>query len=302
MSKKTRANILLLITAIIWGFAFVAQKASTSLEPFTYNCIRFLVGAIALLPAIKFLGQGEIDASSEYQKEEKKNLILGGLVCGSILAAASNLQQFGIYFETDAGKAGFITTLYILIVPILGIFLKKKVSLRKWACVFLGAVGFYFLTMAGKTGGFKLENGDLFVLLCAFAFSVHILAVDHFSPKCNGIKLSCLQFLVASVLSLICMLIFESPNLKLILDCWLPILYVGIFSSGVGYTFQVLAQKDADPTTASLIMSLESVFAVIAGVIVFQERLSTLELIGCVIIFTAVIISQLSFNDEKNVP
>lgn len=305
MSKKTRANILLLITAIIWGFAFVAQKAGAVLEPFTYNGLRTSIGCLSLLPVIAVFSSiekknaVEKGAPQSQPKGDRKTLIVGGVVCGLILALASNLQQFGIYFETDAGKAGFITTLYIVIVPVLGIFLKKRVTLKMWFCVIVGALGFYLLTMAGHGGGFKLENGDFFVLLCAFVFSLHILAVDYFSPKCNGLKLSCIQFFVAGSIGLICMALFEHPNLEAILDCWFPIVYAGVLSSGAAYTLQILAQRDADPTTASLIMSLESVFAVIAGVIILHERLTLLELLGCVIIFAAVILSQLPSKDSK---
>lgn len=294
MSKKTKSNLLLLITSIVWGFAFVAQKAGTSLEPFTYNGIRILVGCIALLPVIAVFSKRNAKRKTEEERaDEKKNLLLGGIICGLFLAIASNLQQFGMYFDTDAGKAGFITSLYIVLVPLLGVFLNKKVGLRVWLCVFVGAVGFYLLTMAGKADGFTLEKGDFFVLLCALVFSFHILAVDHFSPKCDGIKLSCLQFFFAAVISLTLMFIFESPNLKSIFDCWLPILYAGIMSSGVGYTLQIIAQKDAEPSTASLIMSLESVFAVLGGALIFRESLTLIEVIGCGVIFAAVIISQL---------
>lgn len=294
MSKKTKSNLLLLITSIVWGFAFVAQKAGTALEPFTYNGIRILVGCIALLPVIAVFSKKNSKKKTEAQEaDEKKNVIVGGIVCGLFLAIASNLQQFGMYFDTDAGKAGFITSLYIVLVPLLGVFLNKKVGLRVWLCVFVGAIGFYLLTMAGKADGFTLEKGDFFVLLCALVFSCHILAVDHFSPKCDGIKLSCMQFFVAAVISLTFMFIFESPDLKSIFDCWLPILYAGVMSSGVGYTLQIIAQKDAEPSTASLIMSLESVFAVLGGALIFRESLTLIEVIGCGVIFAAVIISQL---------
>ena len=321
MSKKAKSNILLLITSVVWGFAFVAQKAGTSLEPFTYNGIRILVGCISLLPAIAFFSKknaskkidgervvgdkmtGNAESISEEindaaltavsPKQARTDLINGGLVCGIFLAIASNLQQFGIYMDTDAGKAGFITSLYIVMVPMLGIFLRKKVGLRMWLCVLVGAIGFYLLTMAGKNDGLTLEKGDFFVLLCAFVFSLHILAVDHFSPKCDGVKLSCLQFFVAGVISLACMLFFEDPKISEILDCWLPILYAGVMSSGVGYTLQILGQKDADPSTASLIMSLEAVFAVLGGALIFRESLSLVEFVGCAVIFAAVIISQL---------
>ncbi len=313
MSNKAKSNLLLLITSVVWGFAFVAQKAGTSLEPFTYNGIRIMVGCISLLPVIAFFSKrkklagehvvgdkmtgdapsADTFASGSNTEERRSDLINGGIVCGILLAIASNLQQFGIYMNTDAGKAGFITSLYIVLVPVLGIFLKKKVGMRMWLCVLTGAIGFYLLSMAGKGDGFTLEKGDFFVLLCAIVFSLHILAVDHFSPRCDGVKLSCLQFFVAGVISIFCMFFFESPKMADILACWLPILYAGVMSSGVGYTLQILGQKGAEPSTASLIMSLEAVFAVLGGALIFRESLSFVEAIGCIVIFAAVIISQL---------
>ena len=308
MSKKTKSNLLLLITSVIWGFAFVAQKAGASVEPFTYNGIRFLIGGIILLPVIAIFSKknsaktaADKEASPEDSVASRRTLIKGGLICGVIITIASNLQQFGLYFDTDAGKAGFITSLYIVIVPILGIFFKKRAGIRMWLCILLGAVGFYLLTMAGKNNGFTLEKGDLFVLLCALMFSVHILAVDYFSPKCDGVKLSAIQFFVASIISFVLMLLTESPNISDILACWLPILYVGVMSSGVAYTLQILGQKDADPSAASLIMSLESVFAAIGGALILKEKLGSIELLGCVIIFAAVILSQLPSKSDKNI-
>ena len=225
--------------------------------------------------------------------------MIGGLSCGVVLCIASSLQQFGMFFDTDAGKTGFITSLYIVIVPILGLFLHKKVKPVIWFCVALGAVGFYLLCMAGKGGSFTLTTGDMFVLLCAFAFSCHILVVDYFAPKCDGIKLSCIQFLTAGIIGIVCMLIFESPVIADILDCWLPILYCGVFSSGIAYTLQVLGQEHAEPSVASLILSLESVFAVLFGVLLIGESLTLYEGIGCVVIFIAVIISQLPSKEER---
>ncbi|MBO4236101.1 MAG: DMT family transporter [Firmicutes bacterium] len=292
MSKRTKSNLLLLIASVIWGFAFVAQKAGTALEPFTYNGVRFLIGGIALIPLIVFFSKGNSDNTYTHTRSQNP-IIKAGLICGTILAIASNLQQFGIYFDTDAGKAGFITSLYIVMVPILGVFLNRKAGLRLWLCVLLGAVGFYLLTMASKSDGLTLEKGDFFVLLCALIFSVHILAIDYYSPKCDGIKLSALQFFVAAVISFVCMLFTESPSIPAILGCWPSLLYVGIMSSGVGYTFQILGQKDANPSAAALILSLEAVFAVIGGVLLLGEKLGAVEILGCVIIFAAVIISQL---------
>ena len=295
---------MLLTTAIIWGSAFVAQKAGTVLEPFTYNGLRMLIGGLVLIPVIflfkKIKGDDDEFSKSEEEKAvEKKTLIIGGLCCGLVLGIASTLQQFGLYFKADAGKAGFITSLYIVIVPILGLFLKKKVKPIVWFCIVLGAVGFYLLTMAGKTAGLHLQTGDFFVLICAVAFSCHILVVDHFSPKCDGIKLSCIQFLTVGIVSLICMFIFENPVWADIVDCWLPILYCGVFSSGIAYTLQVLGQEHAEPAIASLIMSLESVFAVLFGVILLGESLTLPEGIGCIVIFAAVVIPQLPSKEER---
>ena len=298
MNKRIISNILLLVTALIWGSSFVAQKAGTVLEPFTYNGIRTLVGGISLVPVILILSKVGKDKSAEAVPKDKKSLIIGGIVCGTFLAIASNLQQFGMYFDADAGKAGFITALYIMIAPILGMFLGKRVRPLVWFCVLLGACGFYLLTIAGKGVGLTIEKGDLFILLCAVLFSCHILAIDHFSPKCDGVKLSCLQFFVAGGLSFIMMLVFESPSLNQILDCWFPIIYAGVFSCGIAYTLQVVAQKNAEPTAASLILSLESVFAVISGAILLGERMTGYEILGCIVIFVAVILAQLPKNEK----
>ena len=298
MNKRIISNILLLVTALIWGSSFVAQKAGTALEPFTYNGIRTLVGGVSLVPVILILSKVGKGKAAEAVPKDKKSLILGGIVCGTFLAIASNLQQFGMYFDADAGKAGFITALYIMIVPILGMFLGKRVRPLVWFCVLLGACGFYLLTIAGKGVGLTIEKGDLFVLLCAVLFSCHILAIDHFSPKCDGVKLSCLQFFVAGGLSFIMMLIFESPDINQILDCWFPIIYAGVFSCGIAYTLQVVAQKNAEPTAASLILSLESVFAVISGAILLGERMTSYEILGCAVIFIAVILAQLPQKEK----
>lgn len=303
MGKKMKSNIMLLITAIIWGSAFVAQKAGTVLEPFTYNGIRMFIGGLVLIPVILVFSKLGLTEETVDENGNKvflnKTTIVGGLCCGVVLCIASNLQQFGMYFDTDAGKAGFITSLYIVLVPILGIFLGKKVRPIVWGCVALGVVGFYMLTMAGKGTGFSLQTGDFFVLLCAFCFACHIMVVDHFSPKCDGIKLSCIQFLTVGIISMILMGIFETPVLADIIDCWLPILYCGVCSSGIAYTLQVLGQKDAEPTVATLLMSLESVFAVLFGVLLIGEKMTLIEGLGCIVIFIAVIIPQLPSKEER---
>jgi len=302
MSKKMQSNIMLLLTAIIWGSAFVAQKAGTILEPFTYTGLRMLIGGLVLIPVIMVFAKLDKNANSKTVEEkrasEKANLI-GGVWCGIVLCLAANLQQFGMYFDTDAGKAGFITTLYVVIVPVLGLFLKRRVEAKVWGCIALAVVGFYFLTMAGSGAGFTLATGDLFVLLCAFAFAVHITVVDHFIEKCDGIKLSSIQFLTTGIISIVLMVIFENPVMADIIDCAGSILYCGVMSSGVAYTLQVLGQKHAEPATASLILSLESVFAVIFGALLLHESMTMLELIGCVVIFIAVLIPQLPSKEER---
>ena len=291
MNKKTKSNIYLLITSIIWGTAFVAQKAGTTLEPFTYTGSRNLVGALAILPVIWFMSRKQ--RSSCKEESENGPLLKAGIICGIFMAIASSLQQMGMYFHTDAGKAGFITTLYIVIVPILGILVGRRSRPMVWLCALLGAAGFYMLTMAGKSNGFTMEKGDFFVLLCAFVFSCHILLVDHYSRLCDCVKLSFVQFLVAGLLCLIPMFLFENPHMSEIIDCAGPILYCGIMSSGVAYTLQIMGQRHAEPAAASLILSLESVFAVISGALLLGEKMTLLELSGCVIIFVAVILAQL---------
>ncbi|MGN0713624.1 MAG: DMT family transporter [Anaerovoracaceae bacterium] len=295
MSKKMKSNILLLLTAFIWGSAFVAQKSGMDyIEPFTYNGIRTFIGGLVLIPVILFFTKKNNRQNGTEEKvfdfEKDKIAIIGGICCGLALFVASSLQQFGVSYTT-AGKAGFITTLYVVFVPILSLLLRKKVRPIMWVCVALGAVGLYLLCMTDAS--FSLQFGDMLVLLCAVAFAVHILVIDHFSPKADGVKISCVQFLVSGVLGIICMFIFETPDIGNILACWLPILYAGVLSCGVAYTLQVVAQADADPTAASLILCLESVFAVISGAILLHESMSPRELMGCAVIFAAVIISNL---------
>ena len=302
MSKKMRSNILLLITAAVWGAGFVAQKSGADIGAFTYNGIRTLIAGLFLIPIIfildKVMNKKEKKAqlSEEEKKASNKTLLIGGICCGVVLFVASTLQQYGITFTT-AGKAGFITSLYMVIVPFLSIVLKKKVRPIMWICVVLGAIGLYLLCMTDAS--FKLQTGDLFVLICAFAFAVHIMVIDHFSPKCDGVRMSCLQFLVAGALGCICMFIFETPVIAEILDNTIPILYAGVVSAGIGYTLQIVAQADAEPTTASLLMSLESVFSVVFGMLLLHEVMSPRELIGCLVIFVAVVLSQLPSKTER---
>ena len=281
-------NILLVLTALIWGCAFAAQSVGMDyVGPFTFNMARFLIGAIVLLPVIWFMDRQRKTGAEKGAGQ--KTLIIGGICCGIALAVASTLQQWGILFTT-VGKAGFITAMYIVIVPLLGIFIGKKVRPLIIGCVAIAVVGFYFLCM---TESLRLGLGDFLVLLCAIAFSIHILVIDHFSPKVDGVKMSAIQFLTAAIISAVPTLLWEQPVFTEILQAWQPVLYAGVMSCGVAYTLQIIAQKNADPTVASLLLSLESVFSVLAGWVLLGQGLSLKEMFGCVLIFCAIILAQL---------
>ena len=313
-------SLCLLLAATIWGIAFVAQSVGMEyVGPFTFNGVRSLIGAAVLVPVILILSHSR-DTSSDTANSNmpesasndakrsaatteaataavspyrNRDLWIGGIACGIALFAASNFQQFGIKYTT-VGKAGFITACYIVIVPIIGLFLKKKCSPFIWAAVAMALVGLYLLCI---TDGFSIGLGDFLVLICAVLFSLHILVIDHFSPKADGVKLSCIQFLVCGILSMIPALILEHPQISSILTAWLPILYAGIMSCGVAYTLQIVGQKNVNPTVASLILSLESCISVLAGWVLLGQKLSAKELLGCVIMFAAIILAQLP---EKN--
>ncbi len=289
-----RQSLILLLTAIIWGIAFVAQSVGMDyVEPFTFIAARNVIGVIVLLPVVYIMGRQNADSNDNSDKKADKNtkdLIAGGICCGICLFVASSLQQFGVRYTT-VGKAGFITAMYMVLVPIFGMFMGKKTGLRVWLAVVLAAVGMYFLCIS--KGEFRLQKGDLLVFLCAVGFTFHILTIDHFSPKTDGVKLSCIQFFVCAVLSAIFMLIFESPSISSMLDAWMPILYAGALSSGVAYTLQIIGQKGMNPTVASLILSLESVVSVLAGWIILHQKLSAREIFGCLMAFAAIILVQL---------
>lgn len=292
---QMRNSLLLLLTAFIWGVAFVAQSVGgEQVGCFTFNGVRSLIGGVVLIPVIFFLdAQKKKELGEEKfseQKGDKKTLILGGVSCGIMLCIASNFQQLGISFTT-VGKAGFITALYIIIVPILGIFMKKKAGPKIWAGVALATVGLYMLCMTSES--FSISKGDFLVLICAGFFSLHILIIDYFSPKCDGVRLSCIQFFVCGVISIAIALLFETPTMSGILAGWLPILYAGVLSCGVAYTLQIVGQKNMDPTVASLILSLESVFSVLAGWVILHQTLKAREIFGCVLMFLAIILAQL---------
>ena len=285
--KNWKSPLLLLLTATIWGVAFVAQSVGMDyVEPFTFNGVRNLLGALVLLPVICGMS-GERDVAEE--KKDTKTLWLGGVLCGLCLCVASSLQQIGIQYTT-AGKAGFLTAMYIIMVPVFGLFLKKKCSPFVGISIVLATVGLYLLSIKE---GFNIGKGDIYVISCAVVFSIHILVIDYFAPKCNGVKLSCIQFLVCGVLCSVIALVVEEPTISGILAAWLPIAYAGVMSCGVAYTLQIIGQKGMNPTVASLILSLESVISVLAGWLLLHQTLSAREIIGCAIMFAAIILAQL---------
>lgn len=307
MNKYTlRQSMLLLLTAAIWGVAFVAQSVGMDyVGPFTFNTMRSLLGGIVLIPCIVLLKRinvgskdtaGAAEHASGDPAGQRKVLLTGGVACGVLLCIASNLQQFGIMY-TSVGKSGFITAMYIVLVPVLGIFLKKKAGIKIWCSVAIAVGGLYLLCMTDS--GFSIQKGDLLLLLGAVIFSFHILTIDYFSPKVDGVKMSCIQFFTCGILSMVCMFLFEQPQIGAILQAWMPIVYAGVLSCGVAYTLQIVGQKGMNPTVASLILSMESVISVIAGWLILHQKLSGRELLGCVLMFAAIILVQLP-ERERN--
>ena len=297
-NKAVIGNFLLILTALIWGSAFVAQSVGMEyIEPITFNGIRCIVGGIVLIIAnIVFDSVKKKNGTyHKTEKEEKRQLITGGIICGIIIFLASTIQQIGIS-QTTVGKAGFISVLYILIVPFIGLLMKQKLPKMIWPCCAIAVFGLYFLCM---NESFTVSKGDIIVLISAVAYAIHIIAIGYFAPKVDCVKLSCFQFLVCGVISVIFMLIFEKPNFENILQAWLPIIYAGALSGGVGYTLQTVAQKWTKPSIASLLMSFESVFAVLAGAVILQQIPTVREGIGCVLMFISIILIQFSENKEK---
>lgn len=296
MREKIKSLIILFAATIIWGFAFVAQsKGMDYVGGFTFNCLRCFLGGAVLIPVI-FASDKKRKSKEDGNiiRNDRKRLITGGVCCGAFLCVASNLQQFGIKYTT-VGKAGFITAMYIVIVPVAGIFLKRKAGKFVWIGVALAIAGLYLLCI---NEDFYIGKGDLLVLGCAVVFSGHILCVDYFSPLVDGVRLSCIQFFTCGILSGIPMLIFEDVSLRNIADCSVPLLYAGIMSCGVGYTLQIIGQKNINPTVASMVFSLEAVFSLLAGWIILGQNMSEREIAGCVIMFAAIVLAQLP--DRKN--
>ncbi len=292
-----------LTTAMIWGSSFVAQSTSADhIGAFTFNAARSIVAFVVLLLLIPLFRRFNKQPQQELTKEEKnknfKGLLWGGFCCGTALALACNLQQLGMVAGASAGKTSFITTLYVVLVPICGLFLKKKVPLSVWLGVMVAVAGLYCLCIKED---FTIVFSDFLVLLCAFAYTLQILVIDHFAPHYDGVQLSCIQFLFTAIWSTVCMLIFEEVSWAALTPCLVDILYVGIFSSGVAYTLQILAQKDSqNPTMVSLLLSLESVFGVMAGAIFLHETMTGKEYLGCVLMLVAVVLAQLPTPKKKS--
>ena len=310
MQKNSIKNTgMLFLAALIWGFAFVAQSAGMEyVGPFTFNAVRCVIGSLVLVPVALFYkpeeSNGDGTKKSTRVEDEtvkgswfsrNKTLLLGGVSCGVFLGVATNLQQIGI-MTTSVGKAGFLTALYIVLVPIAGLFFKKKCPATVWIGVVCSFAGLYLLCMTG--GSFSLATGDLLLLGCAVVFTGHILVIDYFAPKVNGVWMSCIQFLTAGIISAIPMLFTETPTWEGIFAAKLPILYAGVMSCGVAYTLQILGQKNYNPTVAVLILSLESCFSVLGGFLILHETLSARELCGCALMFAAIILAQLPGKKE----
>lgn len=332
-SRQLMGSGILLLTAIIWGMAFTAQSAGMDyVGPFTLNCARSVLGGLVLLPVIWYgrvkerrkragiqreaqpekwqeaqpgdrgkrqeTQPGDREKRQETQpgnrgkrqaSEKRRATVSGGICCGIILAIASSLQQIGICYTT-VGKAGFITTLYIILVPLMGVFQRRRIQGKVWVSVGLAAMGMYLLCM---TDSFTVNPGDAYVFCCAAAYTGHILVIDHFSPRADGVAMSCIQFFICALLCGAAMLLFETPTWENIYAAGIPILYAGVLSSGVGYTLQIVGQKYTEPVVASLIMSLESVFAVLGGWLLLHQTLSGRELAGCAVVFAGIMLIQL---------
>ncbi len=292
MKTKPKSIILLFLTAIIWGFAFVAQKVGSQfVGAFTFNGIRFALGAISMFPVIFFFEKEKKD------KEKFKRTLKAGLICGLFLFIASTLQQYGVEITQSAGKSGFITGLYMVLVPIVGfLFLKKKTSPLTWLGAIVSVVGLYLLCMTGEEG---VGIGDLVLLIGSVFWALHIIVIDKFVNEISPLKFAQIQYTVCAALSIILALFVEDISFSGIENALIPILYGGLMSVGVAYTCQILGQKDSDPTVASIILSTESVFSAIGGMLLSNEKMSASAYIGCALIFTGIVLSQLKLKSKK---
>ena len=286
----SRSNLLLILASIIWGCAFVAQNVGMNyIGPWTFSTIRFLIAGFSLLAIIPILDKKRTHVIRPKTKEEKQKLLLGSVLCGLALSIGSIVQQIAM-LTVPVAKAGFLTTLYVLFVPIITLLFGKKIPLKVWIGIAMALFGLYLLSMAGNLA---LGIGEIFLILAAFLFAIHIIIIGHFSTRVDPVRLSCGQLLIGGFATVIPMIVIERPTIVSILAAYIPLLYTGIFSSCVAYTLQIFAQKEANPTIAGMLLSLESVFAALAGYLILNQVLNTRELIGCVLIFIAIVIAQL---------
>lgn len=296
MKKQLRGTALLLLTTIIWGSAFVSQSVGMDhIGPFTFQAVRCLLAVLGLLPVIAIADRFKKDGKNFFSRWADIKLWKAGLLCGIPLFLACNLQQVGL-IDTDAGKSGFLTAMYIVIVPVMGIFLKRKPTILVPISVVLAVAGLYFLSCMGVT---QISVGDLLTIACAFMFAVQIIMVDLIGTDVDALRLNTIQALVCTVLSTGVMLFTETPTWQSIAGCALPLAHAGFLSMGAAYSLQIMGQRDVEPTTASLLMSLESVFAVIFGALILKESMTKWEIIGCVLVFAAVILSQIPIKTKE---
>jgi drug/metabolite transporter (DMT)-like permease len=296
--NQLKGSLILTVTAVIWGSAFVAQSVGMDyVGPFTFTAARSFVGGAVLIPVIFLMDALRRRAGAPASAGDARTLLLGGILCGAALCVASSFQQMGIALGTESGKAGFITALYILVVPLMGLLLGKRVRPVIWLCVAMSIAGLYLLCMAGGLG--QVRRSDLLVLLCAVCFAGHIQIIDYFSPRVDGVRLACLQFFVCGLLAAGPMLLTETPRWADVFAARNAVLYAGVLSSGVAYTLQIIGQKYTHPTLASLLMSLESVFAVLSGALILHQIPTGREIAGCCIMFAAIIIAQLPEKERK---
>lgn len=290
MKKQLRGSAFLILATIIWGSAFVSQSVGMEhIGPFTFQAVRCFLAVLGLLPVILIADRFKNDGKTFWHRWADPGLWKAGLLCGIPLFLACNLQQVGLV-DTDAGKSGFLTAMYIVIVPVIGIFLKKKPTIMVPISVALAVAGLYFLSCAGVSG---ISTGDLLTLGCAFMFAVQIIFIDIFAQHTDALRLNAIQALVCSLLSTVVMLFTEQPAWTSIIDCALPLAHAGFLSMGAAYSLQIMGQQDLEPTAASLIMSLESVFAAVFGALILKETMTNWEILGCVLVFIAVILSQI---------
>lgn len=308
---NTRFNkryLALVLAAVIWGFSFVTQATGgDALGPYAFNTIRFVFSALVLCPLIAFMDAKGLSVNKPETKEEKRELTKAGAICGVLLFIASNIQQVGIYLGTSPGKAGFLTACYIVFVPIFSIFTGKKNGINVWAAIGIAIVGLYFLCL--PKGGFSIQLSDILVLICAVCFALQIMALDYYSPRVDGIRLARLEFLWCVILGALPVFFLDmGGSIHGVIEwsqclkdpgAWIALLYSGIMSGGGGYTLQIVGQKNTNPTIAGLLMSLESVFSVVGEWLLLHQLLSGRELAGCVLVFTAVILTQLPVGSDK---